>query len=143
MKSKVLIPVLAIAFFVTGCSNTGGGYGGFLGQQLEQGRGYQFSTQTADISGPSNRVLQAAEYRSNLQANTTINMARAQHAELGVVDHKLDTARRASSYDHKNHMEKNTRGKDDFRTIESITSSVSSTGSNIDRALSNFANIFK
>lgn len=109
---------------------------------LGQGRGYGFSEQTTDLSGPSNRTLQAAEYRSDIQADTTQNIARGQHAELGVVDHKLGTARRAQYYDHRAHMDGNLEKRDDFGTIQSITSSISSTGANLGNALDNFGSIF-
>jgi hypothetical protein len=127
----------------SGCAAQSQGYGGFVNNQVGQVRGYEFGANAVDVSGPSNKQLQAAEYRSDIMADTVENQARAQHAELGVVDHKLDTARRAQVYDHRAHMEKNTRTKDDFGTIRDVTGSISSTGSNINSAIYNFKNIFK
>lgn len=116
---------------------------GLVSSGLAQAQNYRFGAQARDIKGPSNKALAAAEYRSDLQADTVENYARAQHAELGVVDHKLDTARRAQYYDHRAHIEKNEENKDDFRVFDSTTGSVSNTFGNINSALQNLRSIFE
>jgi len=140
---KIAITVLLVSqALVSGCAPAGNTYGSLVSNGTNQARGYRFGEQTRDISGPSNRALETAEYRSNIQASTTENYARAQHAELGVVDHKLDTANRAQRYDHQAHMDGNEESKDNFRVFDSISGSIRNTGSNISGTLDSIKNIF-
>ena len=144
MKKRTLEKLSMLLFTLALCScSSGSNYSGFLDSQTSQVRSYQFGPQTTTLSGPSNRTLAAAEYRSDIQADTVENYARAQHAELGVVDHKLDTARKAQYYDHQAHMDTNLEHRDDFSTVQSITGSVSSSAFNVHSAIHNIGSIFK
>jgi hypothetical protein len=141
MKFGRFISLVVLSSLLAGCAQQGG-YGSFVASQLGQVRNYQFGANTTNVSGPSNRVLAAAEYRSDIQADTAENYARGQHAELSVVDHKLYTAGTAEALDHRAHMDGNEENRDDFWTIDSITGSISGSASNVNSTINTIHDIF-
>jgi hypothetical protein len=134
--------VCSVVMLCSACATRGNQYSGYVDQEIERQEAHQMGGYTTDVSGPSNAQLELAEYRSDIEADTAENHARAQNAELGVINHRLDTERKAQHYDHEAHMDGNQEKRDDFWTIEAITGSVSDTVSNVDRTIRNVGDIF-
>lgn len=125
------------------CMSTQPGYGGAISSQISMVQNHSSNAENIELQGMSNDGLRAARYRSGVRADIATNRAATQHAELGVVDHQLDTARKAQVYDHRAHMDKNREVRDDFGTVSSSARSVNSTVNSINRTIRGIDNIFK
>ncbi len=136
--------ILVLEFIIcstTACTNKGN-YGSQISSQLSSIQNHSSNAEYVELQGSSNDALRAARYRSEVRADIAANRASTQHSELGVVDHRLDTARKAQRYDHQAHMDKNREVRDDFGTVHSATRSVSGTVHSINSTVRGIGNIF-
>lgn len=143
MKNNIGMVVVMglIICSTTACTNKGD-YGRQVSSQISMTQNHSSNAEYVELQGSSNDALRAARYRSEVRADIAANRASAQHSELGVVDHRLDTARKAQRYDHQAHMDKNREVRDDFGTVHSATRSVSGTVRSINSAVRGIGNIF-
>lgn len=146
MMKKMITHSIVLGFVLctsTACMSTQPGYGGAISSQIGMVQNHSSNAENIELQGTSNDGLRAARYRSGIRADIATNRAASQHAELGVVDHQLDTARKAQVYDHRAHMDKNREVRDDFGTVSSSAGSVSSTVNSINRTIRGIDRIFK
>lgn len=143
MKKQILSAVVlgCILSSTTACVS-GGGYGNAISSQIGMVQNHSSNAEYVELQGVSNDGLRAARYRSEVRADIAANRAAAQHSELGVVNHRLDTARKAQKYDHHAHMDKNREVRDDFGTVNSAARSVSGTVHSINSAVRGFERLF-
>jgi|GEM_PF-4390743 len=146
MMKKVLLNSIvlgSVLFSTTACISGQSGYGSAISSQLAMVQNYRSNAENIELQGGSNDALRAARYRSGVRADIAGNRAAAQHSELGVVNHQLDTARKAQVYDHYAHMDRNREVRDDFGTVRNATGSVSGTVNNINRTIRGLDRLFK
>lgn len=143
MKKLLFASILFGSAFLSLSPAYSSDYGRILSEQISVVQNHTSNAEYAELQGVSNDALRAARYRSGLRADIAHNRASAQHAELGVVDHRLDTARRAQKYDHYAHMDKNRETRDDFYTVHSAARSVSGTVGAVNNTVRGLERLFK
>lgn len=142
MKNLIAIASLTVFCLVVNSSSWATDYGKIISNQISVTQNHTSSAEYVELQGPSNDALRAARYRSGLRADIAGNRAAAQHAELGVVNHRLDVARKAQRYDHHAHMDRNREVRDDFWTVNSAARSVSGTVGSVNRTVRGLERLF-
>ncbi len=142
MKKLIVVTSIAISCLALTSPCWGTDYGKIISNQISITQNHTSSAEYVELQGPSNDALRAARYRSGVRTDIAHNRATAQHAELGVVNHRLDVTRKAQRYDHHSHMDRNREVRDDFWTVNSAARSVSGTVGSVNRTVRGLERLF-